>query len=123
MSIILYHATSPEASALIKEHGFRDGEGGYGMVGEWFTGVFLSDLPLGSDEGTYGSTTFRVALDLPESAVAEYEWIQEESPYREWCIPAAIINEHGRVELLSDDELETASEEGWRVRRARAGLP
>ena len=29
-----------------------------------------------------------------------YELVEDGKPYREWCIPAEIINRHGAVRLL-----------------------
>jgi hypothetical protein len=40
----------------------------------------------------------RVSLDLTEEALADYEWVSEESPYREWLIPDALVNAHGKLE-------------------------
>jgi hypothetical protein len=31
--------------------------------------------------------------------IAAYEWVKEGKPYREWLIPAAILNGAGQVKL------------------------
>ena len=44
-----------------------------------------------------------------------YEWElpEEGKPYREWCIPAAIVNQ-GKVRLLTDDESDAIdSSNAW----------
>src|SRR5258708_2985142 len=51
--------------------------------------------------------------------ISEYELIGEDGPlYREWCVPADIINRDGTVRLLNEEEAEEAEEEGskekWR---------
>ena len=75
--------------AGILEHGFWDATGSYMMVGIELTGVWISDEPLNANEG------FNVVLtiDLSDSVdLTEYEIIEELKPYREWCVPAGILN-------------------------------
>ena len=75
--------------AGILEHGFWDATGSYMMVGIELTGVWISDEPLNANEG------FNVVLtiDLSDSVdLTEYEIIEELKPYREWCVPAEILN-------------------------------
>jgi hypothetical protein len=59
------------------------------MTGQ-YTGVWISDLPLGEGEGATGDALF--ALDIDEAVIAAYEWIEEGKPYREWLVPAALPN-------------------------------
>lgn len=37
------------------------------------------------DGGTHAAV---LTIDVREQDVADYEWIEEGKPYREWCIPA-----------------------------------
>jgi hypothetical protein len=97
--LVLYHYTSAEAAEAILCEGFQDGEGLYLTTAGW-RGVWLSDHPLDSnDTGRLHRPPawVRVSLDLPEEAIAEYEWVCEEGSYREWLIPAAIINAHATL--------------------------
>lgn len=88
--LTLYHRT--DAADLITAHGFADGHGTY-LTGAWQSGVFLSDYPLECSEGAEGDQLIRVTIP-DEADVADYEWIEEGKPYREWCIPAAIVNRY-----------------------------
>jgi hypothetical protein len=49
-------------------------------------------------------TVLSLSLDIPEAELAEWEWVEEGKPYREWLIPADIINRHGVVALVEDDQ-------------------
>jgi hypothetical protein len=86
--MILYHRTN--AAAAILSEGFRDG-GGTFLTTEWWTGVWLSNVPLDGNEGADGDTLLR--LELPEQMIADYEVIEDGKPYREWLVPARLINE------------------------------
>ena len=58
--------------------------------------------------------TLRIALDLPETALERYELIEDEKPYREWCLPAALVNAHGTVRVVDDDDATVLRCEAWR---------
>jgi hypothetical protein len=47
----------------------------------------------------------RVTLDIPESKLAEWEWVEDGKPYREWRIPAEVINRRGVVSRVEDDQV------------------
>jgi hypothetical protein len=32
--------------------------------------------------------------------------VEEHKPYREWCVPAALINARASVTLMSDDDVD-----------------
>jgi hypothetical protein len=98
---IFYHRTTDECAGLILRDGFRDGTGTY-MTDQLWTGVWLSNVPLDENEGARGDVLLRVELPS-EEMVAEYEWIQDIG-YREWLIPAALINAEGRVTEVDEDE-------------------
>jgi hypothetical protein len=86
--MILYHRTSAASAETILSEGFRDGVGTYLTNREW-TGVWLSDVPLDTNEGAEGDTYLQV--ELPESDISDFEWIEEGKGYREWLIPARMI--------------------------------
>jgi hypothetical protein len=91
--IILYHTTSGEKADAIKRDGFRDGVGSY-MTDTEHCGVWLSDRPLDANEGAGGDTTIAIDLPLSEADFDQYEWKEKGKGYREWLIPAAIINKY-----------------------------
>jgi hypothetical protein len=97
-----YHRTN-YADAILRD-GFRDEEGSYGLEDFTLRGVFLSDKPLSVHEGAGGDLLLEV--NLPEDCCdfSYYELVKEGKPYREWCIPAAIINQHGKAQLRSEDD-------------------
>jgi len=91
----LYHRTTNNAAAAIMANGFRDGSGTYG-TGTQFSGVWLSNVPLDENEGATGDALLEVIID--GRTIAHYEWKQEPAfGYREWLIPASIVNQRGRA--------------------------
>ena len=86
--MILYHRTD-HADAILSV-GFRNGEGTY-MTEQVWRGVWLSDRPLDANEGAYGDAVLFV--EIPEDAVAEYEWVQDIG-YREFLVPAEVVNRY-----------------------------
>jgi hypothetical protein len=87
--MLLYHQTTAANAAQILRDGFRDGEGYYHTDRLW-RGVWLSNMPL--EGGAEGDILLKV--ELPEQIIADYEWITEGQPYREWLIPAELVNAH-----------------------------
>src|SRR5436305_11586284 len=94
----LFHRTY-HAKAILAG-GFKDGRGTY-MTGIEHTGVWLSDVPLDINEGARGDTV--LVLDMPEEVVAEYEWVEEGKPYREFLVPARLLNRYGLVAVHEED--------------------
>ncbi len=84
---------------------FRNRTGKY-MTDRKLTGICLSDVPLDVNEGGTAAhdTVLRVTLDIPESELAEWELVEEGKPYREWLIPARIINQCGVISIVGDEE-------------------
>lgn len=118
-----YHRTA-SAEAILTE-GFRDGEGTY-ATGEWQRGVFLSDFPLNGNEGAgtpqewaaQGGDLPLLAVDINDELIADCEWVEEGSAYREWCVPADLLNHHASVRLMTEEEVEEA-EWDWHCHRLR----
>ncbi len=102
--LTLFHRTTPANAEQILCTGFRDGTGHYLTDREW-TGVWFSDQPLDVNEGAEGDTLLRVDLNLTDDAIADYEWVEEEKGYREWLLPAQLVNEHGTVATVRDEEV------------------
>lgn len=87
--MILYHCTTTKNAATILREGFRD-RTGYYMTRSLHTGVWLSDRPL--DDAAPSSDTLVLRLELDEAKILDFEWIEEGNGYREFLIPAAIVN-------------------------------
>jgi hypothetical protein len=94
----LYHVTYADRVAAIVADGFIDGEGTY-MTTELWKGVWLSDWPLDENQGARGDRVVEVEFgDL--APLAEHEWIEENKGYREWHVPAELINTTARGQHL-----------------------
>ena len=102
--VIVYHRT-PAGDAILEE-GFRDGHGGYGLPGELGGGVFVSNLPADINEGAKGKDLLRIDIDA--DVLTQYEIIDAagHSSFREWFIPAAILNREGVVTRVVDEDAE-----------------
>jgi hypothetical protein len=101
MSIRFYHRTNA-AEAIIRD-GFRDDEGSYMLKGMRLRGVFLSDILLDANDGAEGDQLLEISLQAT-CDISDYEIIEEGKPYREWCVPAGIINRCGEVRLLAKED-------------------
>jgi hypothetical protein len=57
------------------------------------------------NEGATGNQVLRV--EFPANVdLDNFELIEEHKPYREWCVPAALINTRATVALMSEDEVD-----------------
>jgi hypothetical protein len=101
--VTVYHRTTRKAADAILRDGFRDATGTY-LTDTEHTGVWVSDRPLDANEGANGSHVLKVTVDLSNEQMADYEWVDEGKPYREWLVPAAILNAKGTVEIEDVDE-------------------
>jgi hypothetical protein len=98
----LYHRTTKPNAEAILAVGFNDGEGFYGTT-MLTSGVFLSDRPLDVNEGARGDVLLEVHLELTNEEIDWYEWKEEGKPYREWQIPASLLNSKATVTRLEED--------------------
>jgi hypothetical protein len=94
--LTLYHCTSEAAARQILAVGFRDHMDRYLTDREW-TGVWLSDRPMNNTEGASGDTVLQI--EIADEILTPYEWVEEGKSYREWIVPAAVLNKDGRVTL------------------------
>lgn len=90
----LYHRT-PNPEAILRE-GFRDLRGSMDLSGVW-----LSAVPLDIGEGAKGPTV--LSIDIPEEELVDFEVLEEGKPYREWCVPADLVNRFGPPAIHEDD--------------------
>jgi hypothetical protein len=108
----LYHVTDRESAEMIIEQGFQDAEVIHDDT-EALVGVWLADRCLAGEDDV-GPRLGPVAdaalwLDVPDGAVEPYERTDPEKPYREFCVPADVVNEHevaGPRELQEFDVAE-----------------
>jgi hypothetical protein len=113
--MICYHVTDA-ADAILRE-GFRDETGSYMFANLILTGVWIADQPLNCNEGAKGDQVLQVAF-ADDFSLESYEIVEEEpmNAYREWCVPAALINTHAAVTLLSEEEVEELEDRRFRAR-------
>jgi len=119
--MIFFHRTTRDAADAILAGGFRDATGSYGLVGHTLTGAWLSDIPMDQGEGAKGEIMLEVQLTgMKEADLDEHEHPRDSRltartdyhpfDYREWCIPAKLVNAHGaahEVSIEEEDELDT----------------
>ena len=70
---------------------------------EW-EGVWVSDRPLDECEGANGDALLRISVPNDAIDFDLYEWVEDGKPYREWLIPAAILNPVMRVEMATETD-------------------
>jgi hypothetical protein len=80
--MLLYHRT--HAADDILRGGFRDGEDTY-MTDVVLRGVWLSDVPLGIEEGAHGSQVLEV--ELPDALARAHEVVEDGRRFREFLVP------------------------------------
>jgi hypothetical protein len=93
-----FHRTD-HAEAILAD-GFRDTTGSHLFVDLVLTGVGISDRPLDANGGAGGESLLAVDLDAD---LSEWEVVEDRKPYREWCVPAEVLN-RGRVRLAAEDD-------------------
>ena len=85
----LYHWTINRNS--IEKNGFHDGEhscDSHGVQGAWF-----ADQILGPLDGV-GKGSELLTVEIPEDIIKPFKWKEKGVGYREWCIPAQIVNKY-----------------------------
>ncbi len=88
----LHHKTEANAAKAILHKGFRNGSGFY-MTDKRLRGVWLSDSPLDVNAGGLGGESIlELTIDGSEAEIADFEVVEEGKGYREWLIPAALVN-------------------------------
>jgi hypothetical protein len=117
----LYHSTSVRAAEAIMRAGFRAATGAYGLGDGKLTGCFFADRAVSENEGARSSAA--VVVDVAAGAMeslADFELVEEGKPYREWCLPAALVNAWPR-RVLAREEVEGEFPSGPPVRRPGHG--
>ena len=98
----LFHCTRAKNAASILKHGFRDTTGSY-MMNIAVTGVWVSDEILDEQAGAGGDAILQIEVKVSKSKLDSYEVKEAGKPYREWCIPASILND-GKISKLSQTQ-------------------
>lgn len=104
--LIFYHLTSAENARAIVNNGFRDSIGHF-LTNRTWTGVWLSCRPPETADSLPGHSLLVVHLEMSEPESARWEFTGEGRPYREWLIPAKILNRRATVGLVEPLDLST----------------
>jgi len=88
----VYHATTKERAEAISKEGFKNHAGYYGTT-KLFKGVWISNVIL-DVQVLRGEKNIIFVLDIPEKIISYYEWIEKDKPYREFLVPAKILNRY-----------------------------
>jgi hypothetical protein len=107
--MVLYHRSTIAGAREIIKHGFEDEKWGFGLhdalTGEsikaW--GVWLTDRPLGLDEGPPGDAMLEVKVDFSEEALQAFELLGVFQDARLWVVPTEIVSPHSQVRILAVD--------------------
>jgi hypothetical protein len=87
----LYHV-SDHAEAIL-EQGFVDGDGFY-HSSRLHRGVWLFDRPEEGGEEAAGTDSRTVVVDIPDDLALRHEWLEEDRDYRQFLIPAGLVNRY-----------------------------
>lgn len=113
----LYHVTDRESAERIAENGFEDSEVIHDDR-ELLIGVWLSDRCLAGEDDVGPrlgpAPDAAIWLDIPADRVEPYERPDREKPYREFCVPADLVNEYeiGGLGELQEFEIEERRRRG-----------
>jgi hypothetical protein len=101
----LFRRVRPSEAERVLAGGFENHTGTYLTDREW-TGVWVSDRALDCNEGIplAAIVLLEIQLHVPEAAIADYEWVEEEKTYREWLLPAVLLNRYASVRMVGEDE-------------------
>ena len=91
-----YHRTK-EFMQII-ERGFKNEELKY-QASKRYYGVCLTDRPLEIKDG--GDEFKLLVIEIPEDIITPFEWYDKTKPYREFIVPAELINSYERPRLYS----------------------
>jgi len=95
----LFHGTHAKNAANILKRGFRDTTRCY-MMNTTVTGVWVSDKILDESESAFCDVVLQIEAKVSKINLDFYEVKEAGKPYREWCIPASILNK-GKISELS----------------------
>jgi len=98
----LFHQTTAKNAKAILAKGFTDATGSFGTR-ERYTGVLLKNQPVAVNE--IDITLIEVELD--EDALATYERREKGRSYREWLVPAVLVNAHTNLRILAGGKVDS----------------
>ena len=95
-----FHRTTLKAARAIQANGFRDKTGFYLTSQAQRCGVWLSNVPLDCNEGAWGDVLLEVRI--PSRLIKRFEWVEKGKGYREFLVPADLVNARGRIREVEE---------------------
>lgn len=110
-TLIVYHGTTRSAATTIERDGFKDATGTY-LTARTHKGVWVSNVRLDVNDTSreYDEDSY-FAVEVAEEEIAQYEWPVAFKQYREWLVPAKVLNGCPRRRL--------SAEQYWDLSQAR----
>jgi hypothetical protein len=105
---IFYHRTNSDNAREIIDSGFRNSSG-YFLSNRIWTGVWLSSIPIDSEAGVEDDALLMVKLEMDEPQLSRWEWTAEGRSFREWLLPAAMINRCATIEVVDQMNASTVA--------------
>lgn len=107
--MVLYHRSTIAGARKIIKHGFEDEKWSFSLhdalTGEQLKayGVWLTDRPLGLEEGPPGDAILEVRVDFSEETLQAFELLGVFEDARLWVVPTEIISPHSKIRILAVD--------------------
>jgi hypothetical protein len=95
-----FHQTRAKNAANILKRGFRDTTRSY-MMSTTVTGVWVSDKILDESESAFCDVVLQIEVKISKRNFDCFEVKEEGKPFREWCVPARLLNK-GKIVRLPD---------------------
>jgi hypothetical protein len=105
--MIVFHRTTEVAARAILAEGFRDASGSYGLP-IVLEGVFVSDRPVDCNEGAKGDALLSIELAASENELVDFEIVEDGKTWREWIVPARLLNVGHPACVENEDHLRNA---------------
>jgi hypothetical protein len=105
----LYHVTDRDSAERILDHGFEDAEVIHDDR-ELNAGVWLADRCLAGENdvgprlGPVADTA--LSIDLPPQVVEPHERGDDDKAYREFCMPARVLNRYGVESIRTLEDVD-----------------
>jgi hypothetical protein len=90
-AVKLYYTTDAAEATLMLDGDAPFHDDRYRLGGLTLVGVIVSDRPLDMNEGRPGEDAREVTI-TDDLDLDEWELVEEGKPYREWCVPAELLN-------------------------------
>src|SRR5258705_14025157 len=94
--MLFYHRTST-ARKILRE-GFRSVT--WQVGDQTFRGIWISNRPLKTNDDEKGDELLEIILDPEQCQLDRFELGDKGKFYREWCVPASILNTYSRRRLV-----------------------